>query len=192
MPKEARHHHYIPQCYLRGFLPKGKKAKLTVLDLKDRRSFLEHPQGICAVRDFNRLEADGISPDALESAWSSSETDWADALKNLHRDRILDDEIAYRAVLTLIALFVARNPYVRAQWSQAMDQLGKLILATTLAVIGDFESKDQVLTVDAKEIAAMNSLIVGGAMRQVYAPNLSFGLIDGKGNLIKGSDLLRS
>jgi hypothetical protein len=313
MAKKARRHHYIPQCYLRGFLPKGKKPKLTVLDLTEKRTFLEQPEGVCAVHDFNQVKIDGLPPDSLENAWSESESGWADALRDLHKARTLDNETIYRTIMTLIALFAVRNPDVRDRWSQSMRQLANLILATTLArkeqyeatltamkkrgagipcdipyeevrnsflngdteiqvpteshlanefrginsiypllcqrgwslliasdgagpfitcdnpvnlgwkhseqipaarrnspgfgckdtvvvfsvsqsmaVVGDFEIENQVLTVGSNEVATINSLILSGAVHQVYAPDASFRLINNKGNLIAGRDLVGS
>ena len=84
MSKQARHHHYIPQCYLRGFLPIGqKKPKLTVLDLKRTKVFLTGTRGVGGIRYFNRIEADGVSLDSLENSLSSFEGQVATALKKL-------------------------------------------------------------------------------------------------------------
>lgn len=79
----ARRHHYVPQCYLRGFAANPKKPKVFVIDGKDHRSFFAATANIAAERDFHRIEVEGIPPDALENAFSGFETDLSDALARI-------------------------------------------------------------------------------------------------------------
>jgi hypothetical protein len=65
-------------------------------------------------------------------------------------------------------------------------------VSQSMAVVGDFEIEGQVATVGSNEVATVNSLILSGAVRQVYAPDASFRLINNKGNLIAGRDLVAS
>jgi hypothetical protein len=53
----ARQHHYVPQCYLKGFVKDRKKPKLFVVDCKERRSFSTSPDNVAAERDFHRIDA---------------------------------------------------------------------------------------------------------------------------------------
>ena len=67
MSTEARHHHYISQCYLNIFAKSvGNKYRITVLDLKRRHHFETTPRNIGGQRDFNRVEKDGMPPDFLD------------------------------------------------------------------------------------------------------------------------------
>lgn len=53
----ARLHHYIPQCYLKGFThTQNRQAKLFVLDAIKKKSFETIARNIGAERDFNKLE----------------------------------------------------------------------------------------------------------------------------------------
>jgi hypothetical protein len=79
---EARQHHVIPQCYLRGFTTKGKKSQLHVFDVGRCKRFMSSPRNVAGVRDFNRVEMDGVEPDAIEIAFSVPEGRLADALRN--------------------------------------------------------------------------------------------------------------
>jgi len=65
--KSSRHHHYLSQFYLKGFTDgRSKKSKLTVIDAVTRKKFESNPRNVGGVRDFNRIEADGVEPDVLE------------------------------------------------------------------------------------------------------------------------------
>lgn len=61
----ARAHHFISQCYLKGFTRNGsKKSKLFVIGLEQLRSFETRPENVAHRRDFNRIE--GLPPEELE------------------------------------------------------------------------------------------------------------------------------
>jgi len=141
MSKLARHHHYIPQCYLRGFLPIGqKKSKLTVIDLNKRKVFLTGTRGVGGIHDFNRIEADGVSPDSLENSLSSFEGQVATALKKLEEQRTLVDKPIFNIIINFIALLAIRHPLVRTNVANAQATLTKMVLAITLADKERYES----------------------------------------------------
>ena len=134
MSAEAKQHHYIPQCYLRGFLPPDQdKPELTILDLRERRTFTTGTRNIGGERNFNRIEAEGVSPDGLEGSLSSFETIAADALRAVCGRQGLADKHAFIVLMNLIALLAVRNPQVRKNWSDSLAQLSKMLLHITLA-----------------------------------------------------------
>ncbi|MFZ3064317.1 MAG: DUF4238 domain-containing protein [Nitrospirota bacterium] len=67
----ARHHHYLSQCYLKGFT-KGdsKKSKLTVIDFREKKLFETTPRNVGGIRDFNRIDIEAIDQNALEKSLS--------------------------------------------------------------------------------------------------------------------------
>ena len=141
MSKLARHHHYIPQCYLRGFLPIGqKKPKLTVLDLKRTKVFLTGTRGVGGIRDFNRIEADGVSPGSLENSLSSFEGQVAKALNKIEEQRTLVDKPIFNIIINFIALLAIRHPLVRTNVANAQAGLTKLVMAAMLANKERYES----------------------------------------------------
>jgi hypothetical protein len=134
MSKQARHHHYIPQFYLRGFLPAGqKKPVLTVLDLKEQRVFQTGTQVIGGIHDFNRIEVEGVSPDSLENRLSFFEGQVSEALKKLEEKRTLADKQIFDTIIYFIALLAIRHPLVRTNVANAQASLTKIILASILA-----------------------------------------------------------
>jgi hypothetical protein len=152
MANEARLHHYLPQFYLRGFSRSGaKKAKVTVVDLDRGRQYETSVKNVGAERDFNRIEAEGVAPDALEKAYSVFEDKVAQAIKRIegsHRfegdDRIL--------VFNLIALMAVRHPQVRAQWTDTQAQLARIILSLTLATPERWEHTKAGMKADGIEV----------------------------------------
>lgn len=74
---KARKHHYISQCYLKGFAERrDKNAMLQVWEVDTGRSFKTKPVGVGAERDFNRIEIDGVDPNTLEKAFVVLRPSW--------------------------------------------------------------------------------------------------------------------
>lgn len=84
MANEARHHHYIPQCYLRNFaVGSGKRCRLTVCNLNSKQYFETNPRNVAGVRDFMRVDVEGVKPDALEGMLSEFEGKAATSIRNI-------------------------------------------------------------------------------------------------------------
>jgi hypothetical protein len=80
----ARHHHYLSQCYLKGFTDGGsKKSKLITFDLPEKRHFPTIPRNVGGIRDFNRINIAGYDQNALENSLGEFEGVVAKALKDL-------------------------------------------------------------------------------------------------------------
>jgi hypothetical protein len=124
----ARRHHYVPQCYLKGFAEDRDHPKLFVIDGKEQRSFFTAPGNVAAERDFNRIEVDGYPPDALENAFSAFETDVSQALERIITTRSIKDEHDRAYLLNLMALMAIKNPRHREGWRNAQEQIWKRVL----------------------------------------------------------------
>ena len=124
----ARHHHYLPQCYLKGFtLEQRKESKLLVIDLRRKKSFETVPRNVGGVRDFNRIEAEGVDPNILESSLSKPEAEAAAAierLKETHAFTGRDKE----AIIWLMALLAVRSPEQREHKRQFHAELAERIM----------------------------------------------------------------
>lgn len=128
----ARHHHYLSQCYLKGFTKgKAKKSKLTVVDFKEKKRFETIPRNVGGIRDFNRIDVEGIDPNAVESALSEFEGKAAGALKKLEDTLDFSGETK-DLVLNLIALLAARSPerreHIREFEAEVMERVMDLSL----------------------------------------------------------------
>lgn len=133
MGAEARNHHTIPQCYLRGFTHgTGKKRKLTVASLASGNVFETRPRNVGGTRDFNRIELDGYKPDALESSLANFEGEVATAIRNVSQTNVFagEDRIT---ILNLVALLAVRSPRQREHWRKFQEQVAKQIMSLALA-----------------------------------------------------------
>lgn len=133
MANEARHHHYIPQCYLRGFaVGSGKRCRITVANLESQIFFETNPRNVGGVRDFNRVELEGFKPDALEGMLANFEGQVATAIRNVAQSSKFegDDRIA---ILNLLALLAVRSPENRENFRQFEEDVMKKMLGLSLA-----------------------------------------------------------
>lgn len=134
---ESRHHHYLSQCYLKGFTQgNAKKSKLVVLDLKNKKRFETTPRNVGGMRDFNRIEIDGVDPEVVEKAQSVFEGKVAAALKKLEADSDFSGETK-DVILELIGMLAIKSPEMRDHLAKPQIQIANQIMAMT------FESKDR-------------------------------------------------
>lgn len=136
MKKFARNHHFVPQGYLAGFTDDGtREGRLFVSDLVSRSVFQTKPRNVGAVRDFNRIKADGQDPDALERRLGEFEGRAISVIRWIQASGELpsDEELSY--VINLMALLVVRNPKRRRAMNSARRQ--------TVRVIGDLLTSDR-------------------------------------------------
>ncbi|MGV0087314.1 DUF4238 domain-containing protein (plasmid) [Rahnella aceris] len=132
----ARHHHYLSQCYLRGFTRgNAKKSRLTVIDLKNGSIFETIPRNVGGVRDFNRVEIEGVDPNYIESSLAELEGRAATALRELESgEEFIDERRAI--VLELISILSVRTPEMRNHISQPFIHMAKIMMSMS------FESKE--------------------------------------------------
>ena len=135
MDKIARNHHYLPQCYLKGFAKSpNKKSKLYVVDTKTGKSFCTCPRNIGAERDFNTVDLDGHPPDVIEKIFSRFETDAAKVLDNIRTHLDMPKDVEVNILMNLIAQITIRNPYIRGTikkfQTDTVERISDLALAT--------------------------------------------------------------
>lgn len=133
MTEEARIHHYIPQCYLRGFgWKKGKNWYVHAADLKKYAYFQPNTKNVCAERDFMRFEANGQPPDKLEKELSKFETKAREAILRIEQSHTFQGEDRV-TVLNLMALFAVRYPQLRENMRDFQERVMKQVMSLTLA-----------------------------------------------------------
>jgi len=125
--------HYVPQCYLRQFANKYRKAHhVSVFDRKEARTYKNNTQAVACQNYFNRIELDGMDPDALETAMSQFETNLAEALARINDARNLENEDDRAHLLTLIGLTALRNPDMRKNIRGIANDVGRMNIAARL------------------------------------------------------------
>jgi hypothetical protein len=128
MEQIARHHHFIPQCYLARFTDTGTKdGMLCAFDFVASRYFRQKPKNVAFEVDFNRFEAEDQSPDALERAFGEFEGKAASVISAICRDGELpvDEEFSY--VVNLICLLATPNPRLRNSMTLARRHAARII-----------------------------------------------------------------
>lgn len=130
----ARHHHYLSQFYLKGFTKgKAKKSKLVVIDLKQKKSFETIPRNVGGMKDFNRIDMEGVDQNFIEKELSEFESKAATALKKLEATKDFTGEIR-DLTLNLIALVAVRSPqrreHMRKFEAKVLEQAMSLTLAS--------------------------------------------------------------
>jgi hypothetical protein len=128
----ARIHHYVPQCYLRGFA-NAATSRLYVVDGAARRIFETTPRNVAAERDFNRIDAEGFALDALEADVAGFEGELASALERIIKKRSFKDPDDRLVILNFIALLAIRNPRHRATFSGFEDGMLKMMAELMVA-----------------------------------------------------------
>jgi len=106
----SRHHHYLSQFYLKGFTKgRAKKSKLIVFDIKENKSFETIPRNVGGIRDFNRIDIDGVDQNQLEKDLADFEGKAASALKKLEETKDFTGEVR-ELIINLMALIAVRSP----------------------------------------------------------------------------------
>jgi Protein of unknown function (DUF4238) len=124
----ARQHHYLSQCYLKGFVTDREKPRLFVVDAKKQCTFSTNPANVAVERDFHRIDVEGQPLDALENAFSGFETKLDDSLKRIIAARSIADTNDRAMLFNLIGLTAIKNPRVRENVRRFQDQTAKKIM----------------------------------------------------------------
>lgn len=137
----SHHHHYISQCYLKGFTEgRSKKSKLIVIDLKNKKHFKTVPRNVGGERDFNRINAVGASPDVLENLLSEFEARAAPAIQRVDAGGGLDGKDK-SLILTMMAAFALRSPAQRAHLAESHKRLFEIVMGLSLATKDRWEEQ---------------------------------------------------
>jgi hypothetical protein len=128
----ARHHHYLSQCYLKGFTKgRAKKSKLSVIDPKEKKSFETIPRNVGGMRDFNRIDVEGVDQNEIEKSLAEFEGRAATALKKVGETREFADENK-DLILNLIAMIAVRSPERREHMRKSHADIADRITGLTL------------------------------------------------------------
>ncbi len=129
----ARHHHYLSQCYLKGFTKnRAKNSKLFAVDLKLKKRFETIPRNVGGIRDFNRIDIEGIDQNIIENNLSIFEGKAAAALALLEKTKDFSGETK-DSIINLIALIAVRSPEKREHLRKFHSEVAEKILSFYLA-----------------------------------------------------------
>lgn len=124
----ARNHHFLSQCYLKGFSNgRSKNSRITVIDLRQKIIFETSPRNVGAIRDFNRIEIDGFDPNTIEEDYARFEAKVAPALKKIEEDYSFEGENR-SLVLNFLALLAMRSPQNRENFRRLAEEISKFTM----------------------------------------------------------------
>ena len=153
MSNVARNHHYIPQCYLRGFLdPSLKKEQLHVIDKVDRRHFVTAPRNVGSQRDFNRVNIPGKPIDEAEKMFGEIEGEVARVLKNVVESATLPEGTDMGILICFVALLHVNNPQFRINLANNETTVIKQRMKALLSRPESYESYRQQEKAAGKEL----------------------------------------
>ena len=153
MVKEARHHHYIPQGYLRGFAQRRGERQwyVHVTDLEQRRSFQTNTRNVCGERDFMRINIAGHAPDRVEKELAAFEKKSIEAIRRVAAGRKFEGEDG-NLTMNLMALLAVRSPEMRESMREFHERIAKRVMDLSLATKQRWEEQMQQLRVAGKMV----------------------------------------
>ena len=109
---------------------------LHVLDIKTRRGFRTSPLNVAVAKDFKRVDIDGRSPDAVESALAQIEDRAVQAIRRVMNSESFPSDGDYNLILNLLSLVLSQNPKSRralngARSREADEKLRWLVSSQT-------------------------------------------------------------
>lgn len=120
----ARRHHYLPQAYLAAFTGTGAKdAYFFALDVNTGHCFRTSPMKVATERDFNRVDIEGQSPDAIEQGLAPFEEQAVRAIRSVIDTQEFPNDDDWNWILNLLGLIAVRNPQFRKSFNDSREQV---------------------------------------------------------------------
>jgi hypothetical protein len=103
-----------------------------VIDLRSKNAFTTNPRNVGGIRDFNRIDAEGLDPNILENALGRFETEASQSIRRLVEGGPFAGETR-NTLMNLMALFAIRSPEIRESFESAQRKLVELTMELALA-----------------------------------------------------------
>ncbi|WP_131113106.1 DUF4238 domain-containing protein [Lichenihabitans psoromatis] len=124
----ARMHHYVPQCYMKGFVTDRDKPQVYAVDFRTQRAFVSHTKNVAQERDFNTVNVEGHPSDAVEKEFAKFEGELDVALRRIAEARSIESRDDMNYVLNLIAHMASANPERREATRQLHEDIIKMMM----------------------------------------------------------------
>ncbi|GAB3419014.1 hypothetical protein GCM10027318_37550 [Massilia agilis] len=119
---------------MKGFAKSpSKNAKLYVVDKVSHTAFTASPRNVACARDFNRIDAEGVAPDHVESGYAKFESLVAPALRRMSDSRNFGNAEDHNLVLNLVALLAVRTPRMRENVRDFHERVARQMMSLTVA-----------------------------------------------------------
>ena len=134
-----KNHHYISQCYLKGF-KFGKKDRVIAYDHVEGKMFTPNTKNIGSIAYFNRFRNDFCDENFIEKGLSNFESKVAKALKNIKKS-LRFEGIDREIILEFIAMLESRNPIRRSSMKDVLKRSAEINIGMILSSKKMFESQ---------------------------------------------------
>lgn len=163
----ARRHHFLSQCYLKGFTPRGRKtSKLVHFKLQDRKTLPPTSlKNLAQQRDFYRIEIEGLPAGCVEALRADFEAEADNAIRNVESAGVFEGEDKIN-ILKLMARFATSNPYNRAAINDIQNFLTKRRVLESLSADVGKVINENVITPDMIELVRNNQIIITNDIHQ--------------------------
>lgn len=104
-------------------MSRNKDDQFFVLDVQTGKSFKTSPKNVAVERDFNRVNVDGIAPDAIENSLAPFEQEAVQAIKTVLQSSDFPTGMDYHRILNLLCLIAVRNPSLRNTVNKTKEQI---------------------------------------------------------------------
>lgn len=124
----ARRHHYLPQVYLAAFTNTGlKSGNFFVLNIDRGHCFPTSPINVAVERDFNRVDIEGQSTDAIEQVLAPFEGKAAIAIRAVIDSQEFPNDDNLNLLLNLLGLIAVRNPKFRKSFNRSREHTVRIV-----------------------------------------------------------------
>jgi len=138
----ARNHHFVSQCYLRGFTHGGtRQSTFEVFDRERSKQYTQRPRKVGYEYDFNTVDIAGLTPDALEQAIANFEGEFSKSLKRIIEAGNLDNEEDRVYLLNFISMLAVRNPRMRKMLVGMKEQTMRIMAEAMVSSKQMYESQ---------------------------------------------------
>lgn len=139
----ARRHHFLPQCYLRGFSQPRKRGKIHNVVVFDRngKKFTANVLNIAVKHDFNRVDIQDHPPDIVERDLARFEDDLAPALRRISQAGNIGEQKDREILFNFIAHIAVRNPRHREKFRKFNEEIARAIMEISTATEERWQSQ---------------------------------------------------
>lgn len=102
-------------------------------DSETKKAFITRVRNVGSKRHFNRIEVDGVDPNALEDITAEAEAVFAEHLTDVIASRSFPTHDHFNSIMNLIANLSVRNPRLRSNMEGFEQDICKAIMDVSLS-----------------------------------------------------------
>ncbi len=134
MLNEPKMHHFVPQFYLAGFTPSGKREDdLWVFDTSNGNSFKSKPEKIAKQKDYYKIDSNEINNNVVEEMFAKIESGTAPVINNIIKYNEIPTGEDFKILMYFLALLSVRTPGFRKVISKLTEDIARATAEITFS-----------------------------------------------------------